>query len=243
MSVADVDGLLYTSEHPVEKLDQALRIDALSAGWRKSFEALRDAATKPSAGNVGLSPLGASAAPSWPGFRRLKVTTKMRESDDVVSFSLASEDGSPLPPARPGQYLTVRVKPTPDGLAETRSYSLCGPQGTYRLGVKRDGKVSALMHDIVEEGGMIEAAAARGAFVLGDERAPVVLMSAGIGITPVLAMLHAESAAASGRSLWWVHSARDGGHHPFAAEVRARVRVLQPRRSVRPVGSRLRRRG
>jgi len=101
MSVADVDGLLYTSEHPVEKLDQALRIDALSAGWRKSFEALLDAATRPSAGNVGLSPLGASAAPSWPGFRRLKVTTKMRESDDVVSFSLASEDGSPLPPARP----------------------------------------------------------------------------------------------------------------------------------------------
>jgi len=226
MSVADVDGLLYTSEHPVEKLDQALRIDALSAGWRKSFEALLDAATRPSAGNVGLSPLGASAAPSWPGFRRLKVTTKMRESDDVVSFSLASEDGSPLPPARAGQYLTVRVKPTSDGLAETRSYSLCGPQGTYRLGVKRDGKVSALMHDIVEEGGMIEAAAARGAFVLGDERSPVVLMSAGIGITPVLAMLHAESAAASGRSLWWVHSARDGGHHPFAAEVRARLAQL-----------------
>jgi ferredoxin-NADP reductase/MOSC domain-containing protein YiiM len=226
MSVADVDGLLYTSEHPVEKLDQALRIDALSAGWRKSFEALRDAATKPSAGNVGLSPLGASAAPSWPGFRRLKVTTKMRESDDVVSFSLASEDGSPLPPARPGQYLTVRVKPTSDGLAEARSYSLCGPQGTYRLGVKRDGKVSAQMHDIVEEGSMIEAAAARGAFVLGDERSPVVLMSAGIGITPVLAMLHAESAAASGRSLWWVHSARDGGHHPFAAEVRARLAQL-----------------
>jgi ferredoxin-NADP reductase/MOSC domain-containing protein YiiM/ferredoxin len=226
MSVADVDGLLYTSEHPVEKLDQALRIDALSAGWRKSFEALLDAATRPSAGNVGLSPLGASAAPSWPGFRRLKVTTKMRESDDVVSFSLASEDGLPLPPARPGQYLTVRVKPTSDGLAETRSYSLCGPQGTYRLGVKRDGKVSALMHDIVEEGGMIEAAAARGAFVLGDERSPVVLMSAGIGITPVLAMLHAENAAASGRSLWWVHSARDGGHHPFAAEVRARLAQL-----------------
>ena len=226
MSVADVDGLLYTSEHPVEKLDQALRIDALSAGWRKSFEALLDAATRPSAGNVGLSPLGASAAPSWPGFRRLKVTTKMRESDDVVSFSLASEDGSPLPPARPGQYLTVRVKPTSDGLAETRSYSLCGPQGTYRLGVKRDGKVSVLMHDIVEEGGMIEAAAARGAFVLGDERSPVVLMSAGIGITPMLAMLHAENAAASGRSLWWVHSARDGGHHPFAAEVRARLAQL-----------------
>jgi ferredoxin-NADP reductase/MOSC domain-containing protein YiiM len=231
MSVADIDGLLYGSEHPAEKLDKALRIDALSVGWRKSFEALRDAATNPSAGNVGLSPLGASAAPAWPGFRKLTITAKKRESDDVVSFSLAAEDGSPLPPARAGQYLTLRVKLSANGSAETRSYSLCGAQGTYRLGVKRDGKVSALLHDVVEEGGAIEAAAPRGAFVLGHERAPVVLMSAGIGVTPVLAMLHAESAAASGRLLWWVHSARDGGHHPFADEARARLARLPDARA------------
>jgi ferredoxin-NADP reductase/MOSC domain-containing protein YiiM len=231
MSVADIDGLLYGSEHPAEKLDKALRIDALSVGWRKSFEALRDAATNPSAGNVGLSPLGASAAPAWPGFRKLTITAKKRESDDVVSFSLAAEDGSPLPPARAGQYLTLRVKLSANGSAETRSYSLCGAQGTYRLGVKRDGKVSALLHDVVEEGGAIEAAAPRGAFVLGHERAPVVLMSAGIGVTPVLAMLHAESAAASGRILWWVHSARDGGHHPFADEARARLARLPDARA------------
>src|SRR3984957_4285876 len=124
MSVANIDGLLYTSPHPVEKLDQALLIAALSAGGRKSFEALRDAATKPSAGNVGLSPLSMSAAPAWPGFRKLRVAAKRRESADVVSFSLAAEDGSPLPPARPGQYLTIRVKPTADGPAEARSYSL-----------------------------------------------------------------------------------------------------------------------
>ena len=232
MSVADIDGLLYTSEHPVEKLEQALRIDALSVGWRRSFEALRDAATKPSAGNVGLSPLGASAAPAWPGFRKLTVTAKRRESDDVVSFSLASEEGSPLPSARPGQYLTVRAKPCADRPAETRSYSLCGAQGIYRLGVKRDGKVSALLHDTVEEGGAIEAAAPRGAFVLGDEDAPVVLMSAGIGVTPVLAMLQAERAAETSRPLWWVHSARDGGHHPFAGEVRDRLHEMRDGRSV-----------
>jgi ferredoxin-NADP reductase/MOSC domain-containing protein YiiM/ferredoxin len=231
MSVADIDGLLYTSAHPVEKLNQALRIDALSIGWRRSFEALRDAATKPLAGNVGLSPLGASAAPAWSGFRRLTVTAKRRESDDVVSFSLASQDGAPLPPARPGQYLTIRVMPIDGGPAETRSYSLCGAQETYRLGIKRDGKVSGLLHDTVEEGGTIEAAAPRGNFVLGDEDAPVVLMSAGIGVTPVLAMLHAESAIASGRTLWWVHSARDGSHHPFAAEIRARLTRLHDARA------------
>ena len=231
MSVADIDGLLYTSAHPVEKLNQALRIDALSIGWRRSFEALRDAATKPLAGNVGLSPLGVSAAPAWSGFRRLKVTAKRRESADVVSFSLASQDGAPLPPARPGQYLTIRVMPIDGGPAETRSYSLCGAQETYRLGIKRDGKVSGLLHDTVEEGGTIEAAAPRGNFVLGDEDAPVVLMSAGIGVTPVLAMLHAESAIASGRTLWWVHSARDGSHHPFAAEIRARLTRLHDARA------------
>jgi ferredoxin-NADP reductase/MOSC domain-containing protein YiiM/ferredoxin len=232
MSVADVDGLLYTSEHPVEKLDRALRIDALSQGWRKSFEALRDAATKPGGGNVGLSPLGASPHLGWPGFRKLTVTAKRRESDDVVSFALASGDGEALPPARPGQYLTVRVKPAADAPAESRSYSLCGPDSTYRIGVKRDGKISSFLHDAVEEGGTIEAAAARGAFVLGDEDAPVVLLSAGIGVTPMLAMLQAESVASPGRSLWWIHSARDGAHHPFAAEIRDRVRSLRDGRSV-----------
>jgi ferredoxin-NADP reductase/MOSC domain-containing protein YiiM len=232
MSVADIDGLLYTSAHPVEKLDQALLIDALSVGWRKSFEALRDAATKPSAGNVGLSPLGMSAAPAWSGFRKLTVVAKRRESADVVSFLLASEDGVALPPARPGQYLTIRVKPAADGHAESRSYSLCGIRETYRLGIKRDGKVSALLHDAFEEGAAIEAAAPRGAFVLGDEDAPVVLMSAGIGVTPVLAMLQAESAAEISRPLWWVHSARDGGHHPFAGEVRDRLHEMRDGRSV-----------
>jgi ferredoxin-NADP reductase/MOSC domain-containing protein YiiM len=232
MSVADIDGLLYTSVHPVEKLNQALLINALSTGWRRSFEALRDAATKPSAGNVGLSPLGLSAAPAWSGFRKLKLTAKRRESADVVSFSLASEDGTALPPAQPGQYLTIRVKLTADGSAETRSYSLCGARETYRLGIKRDGKVSALLHDAVEEGGAIEAAAPRGAFLLGVEDAPVVLISAGIGVTPVLAMLQAESAAETSRPLWWVHSARDGGHHPFAGEVRDRLREMRDGRSV-----------
>jgi ferredoxin-NADP reductase len=67
--------------------------------------------------------------------------------------------------------------------------------------------------------------------VLGIEHAPVVLMSAGIGVTPVLAMLHDECAAASGRPLWWVHSARDGGHHPFAAEVRATLARLPDARA------------
>jgi ferredoxin-NADP reductase len=126
----------------------------------------------------------------------------------------------------------VRVKPAADGPAETRSYSLCGPDGAYRIGVKRDGKVSSFLHDAVEEGGTIEAAAARGTFVLGDENAPVVLMSAGIGVTPVLAMLQAESAASLDRQLWWIHSARDGAHHPFAAEVHDCVRSLRKGRSV-----------
>ena len=85
---------------------------------------------------------------------------------------------------------------------------------------------------MVEEGGAIEAAASRGAFVLGDEDAPVVLMSAGIGVTPVLAMLQAESAAEISRPLWWVHSARDGGHHPFAGEVRDRLHEMRDGRSV-----------
>jgi ferredoxin-NADP reductase/MOSC domain-containing protein YiiM len=221
MSVSEVDALLYTSDHPPEKLDQALRIEALSPGWRWSFEELRKAAGKPDGANVGLSPLGATSPPAWQGFRKLKVTDKKRESEDVMSFSLTSEDGTTLPPALPGQYLTVKVRPNEDGAVETRSYSLCGPGGEYRIGVKRDGRVSTYLHDAVEQGSAVEAAAPRGAFVLGAEDEPVVLLSAGIGITPMLAMLRTASAdQARAHPVWWVHAARDGRHHPFSAEVR-----------------------
>src|SRR3954447_26977207 len=106
MTVAEIDGLLYLPGHQRQQLIRALRIPALSPGWQGSFQALLEAGS--GSGNVGLS--ATSPPPAWAGFRALTVAAIQRESDSVISIRLDSLDGSPLAPARPGQYLTVRVR-------------------------------------------------------------------------------------------------------------------------------------
>src|SRR6476620_12414013 len=106
MTVAEVDGLLYLPGHARQHLLRALRIPALSPGWQASFRALLDGA--PGGGNAGL--VATSPPPAWAGFRRLEVTGIERESDSVISVRLEDPDGRPLPPPRPGQYLTVRLQ-------------------------------------------------------------------------------------------------------------------------------------
>src|SRR6201981_1885238 len=107
MTVVEVSGLLYLPGHPRQKLLRALRIPALSAGWQESFRALLEG--EPGRGNAGLAT--ASPPPAWPGFRRLTVTAIERECHSVISIRFAAPDGTALPPARPGQYLTLRIRP------------------------------------------------------------------------------------------------------------------------------------
>src|SRR5437764_4370648 len=109
MPVAEADGLLYLPAHTRQQLLRALRIPALSPGWQASFRALLEQA--PGAGNAGLTV--ASPPPAWPGFRELTVTAITRESDSTISIRLEDPEGAPLPAARPGQYLTLRVQPGP----------------------------------------------------------------------------------------------------------------------------------
>src|SRR3954465_1558428 len=173
-------------------------------------------------GNAGLGP-GASAPLAWRGFRPLVVVASREESADVRSFELAAEDGSPLPPALPGQYILVRVQPNPDAPAVTRNYSLCGPPGSpnYRIGVKNEhGLASGFLHQRVRDGSHLEVGAPRGSFTLANGVTPIVLISAGVGVTPMLGMLHAAAAmqAVTPRQVWWLHSARDRAHHSFARE-------------------------
>src|SRR5215472_10607438 len=134
MTVAQVNALLYSPNHPRELLERALRIGALSPGWRASFEALLQ---NPRSGNAGLVP-AAAAHPAAPGFRRLAVTAIDRESADVLSFTMQGTDGQPLPPPLPGQYVVLRLLPTTGGPPLFRSYSLSGPASTsrYRISVK-----------------------------------------------------------------------------------------------------------
>jgi ferredoxin-NADP reductase/MOSC domain-containing protein YiiM len=230
MSVAEINALLYSPQHPRNLLERALRIEALSPGWRASFDALL---TSSANGNAGLVP-EVAAHPAAPGFRRLAVTAIDRESADVLSFTMQSTDGQSLPTALPGQYVVLRLQPATGGPPLFRSYSLSGPDSArYRISVKIEPKGTAgtWMRDHVRVGDTLDVSSPRGSFILQPGERPVVLLSAGIGATPVLAMLHALASARSTRQVLWLHAARDREHHPFATEVRRLMLSLSNGRS------------
>jgi len=234
MTVAEINALLYSPNHPRDRLECALRIEALSPGWRASFEALlQSQTTAPGSGNAGLAP-AAAAHPVAPGFRPLAVTAIDQESADVLSLTMQSPDGQPLRMALPGQYVVLRLQRT-DGAPLFRSYSLSGPLSTerYRISVKieADGAAGTYLREHVRLGDAIDVSSPRGSFILQSGERPVVLLSAGIGATPVLAMLYALAAARSTRQVLWVHAARDRQHHPFAPEVRHLMLALSHGRS------------
>jgi len=236
MTVAEINALLYLPDHARDRLESALRIEALSPGWRGSFEALlrsRKAATGNS-GNAALMPTVA-AHPVSPGFRQLAVTAIDQESADVVSLTMQSADGQPLPAALAGQYVVLRLQPSAGNPPLFRSYSLSGALLTerYRISVKIEpnGVAGSYLRNHVRVGDALDVSSPRGSFVLNSEKRPVVLLSAGIGATPVLAMLHALAADHSTRQVLWLHAARDRQHHPFASEVRRLMLMLPYGRS------------
>ena len=231
MTVAQINALLYSPDHAHERLERALRIEALSPGWRSSFDALLRSRT---AGNAGLVP-EAAAHPAAPGFRPLTVTAIDQESVDVLSLTMQSADGQPLPRAMPGQYVVVRLQPVAGGPPLFRSYSLSGPLSTerYRISVKIEpnGVAGTYLREHLQVRDALDVSAPRGSFILQPGERPLVLLSAGIGATPVLAMLYALSAEQSTRQISWFHAARDGEHHPFGAEVSRLMLTLSRGRS------------
>ncbi len=220
LTVAEVDGLLYLPDPDIDRIRDASDVPALSPGWRQSFAEIL------AAHESGMTPPDAEVGsePGWQGFRPLTVTRLALETEQVLSIELDAERRGALPAPLPGQYLTLQVVGASDP-APVRSYSICAvtDSGGYRIAVKREpgGLVSSWLHAHLQVGETLQAAAPRGGFTL-DSRPdnPVVLTSAGIGVTPVLAMLHALAATDSLREVWWLHTARDGQHHPFAAEAR-----------------------
>jgi len=226
MTVAETDALLYLPGHPRKQLLRALEIPALSEGWKASFRAMLD---QPEAeGNAGLTAV--SPPPAWPGFRPLTVTAVEAETDSIVSVQLADAGGAAVPAALPGQFLVLRLPVSPGQPPLLRSYSLSGPPGApaYRVSVKREphGAGSQFICSRVRAGDVLEAAAPRGTFTLRPGQEPVLLISAGVGATPVLAMLDALAAAKSGRDIWWLHGARNRAEEPFAAESRSLLTTL-----------------
>ncbi|WP_019056159.1 MOSC and FAD-binding oxidoreductase domain-containing protein [Streptomyces prunicolor] len=211
LSVADTDALLYLPGRDPAKLRLALDVPALSPGWQGSFRELLAAADG----------TATTARPAWNGFRALRVTDVVPESTTVTSIRLTAPDDSPLPAARAGQYLTLRV-PTTTGPAPVRSYSLSAAPdaGSYRISVKHEahGTASGYLTTRLRPGTVLEVAAPRGEFVYAEGVGPVLLVSAGIGLTPVLSMLHELAAQGSKREVWWIHGARGPREHPLAAE-------------------------
>ncbi|MES1926553.1 pyridoxamine 5'-phosphate oxidase family protein, partial [Salinisphaera sp. T31B1] len=156
---------------------------------------------------------------------RLAVVDKVIESDRITSFHLADPDSGALAPFDAGQHLPIELD-IPDHTGRVgRSYSLSGSPsaGSYRLSIKREdhGLASRFLHDRVDIGDWIEARPPSGDFVLPGRPGPLVLVSAGVGITPMLAMLHAVVAGAApvGHPVWFVHGTRNGAAHAFRSEV------------------------
>ncbi len=156
--------------------------------------------------------------------RSLRLVEKTRESDDVTSFVFEARDGGPLPPFQAGQHLPIELHVPGFEEPVRRTYSLSGAPSDerYRISVKREprGLASRHLHDSVEVGTILEARTPAGDFLLPCGRCPVVLVSAGVGVTPMASLLHDLSAQNGERPVWFVHGVRDGDHHPLAREVR-----------------------
>jgi ferredoxin-NADP reductase/MOSC domain-containing protein YiiM len=236
MTVRETNALLYLPNHARDRLERALRIEALSPGWRGSFEALLQSqmVAAGGSGNSGLAPQ-AAAHPAAPGFEPLAVTAIDHESADVLSLTMHSRDDHRLPDALPGQYVVLRLQPSAGAAPLFRSYSLSGSPsaGRYRISVKMEpnGAAGTYLREHIRVGDTLDTSSPRGSFILRPGERPVVLVSAGIGATPVLAMLYALAESRSTRQVLWLHGARDREHHPFEAEVRRLVLALAKGRS------------
>ncbi len=230
ISVADIDALLYLPGHTREQLQRALRIPALAKGWQGSFQAMleQDSSPKTAAGNPGLA--YEEQPPAWPGFRPMRVANISKESDSVTSLRLEPSDGQLLPVFQAGQFVVLRLRLDAEKPPVLRSYSLSDlPEADHlRISVKTElnGIGSSFLCSHTQLGDLLDVSAPRGTFTLHPGENPVVLLSAGVGATPVMAMLHALAAEKSQREIWWIYGARNRAEHPFAEESRSLLKQL-----------------
>lgn len=175
----------------------------------------------------------ASAPGGWNGYRKFVVERKVPESDIISSFYLRPDDGGPLPPFRPGQYLTLKID-HPATPTSPRNYSLSDRSGLeyYRISVKREpclipegppGLISNYLHDEVHEGDTLQVGPPCGEFTLDPTKAngrPIVLLAGGIGITPLLSMLKSLAQHRVSTPVYFIHAARNSRVHALGEEVR-----------------------
>ena len=176
--------------------------------------------------------------PTWKGWREFQVIRKHPESAEISSFVLAPTDGEALPAFSPGQFLTLELPIPGQAKPVVRTYSLSDfppadqPNRDYRLSIKREpapqgqnvppGLASNFLHDQIAEGSRLRVRPPAGNFVLNtDSSRPIVLISNGVGITPMVAMAKAAIAQPSQRAIWFVHGCRNAQFHAFRQEMAA----------------------
>lgn len=167
----------------------------------------------------------------WRGFRRFIVDRKVKESEVITSFYLKPEDDNEIASYQPGQYITVSVKPENQEFTHLRHYSLSSAPGHpyYRISVKREdalmdkpaGIVSNYLHTQVEEGDILEISAPAGDFTLDQSKdTPVVLLSGGVGLTPMVSMLETILQNDPEREVVYIHAARNGSQHAMNKHIK-----------------------
>ncbi|MCW3481540.1 NO-inducible flavohemoprotein [Neisseriaceae bacterium JH1-16] len=202
--------------------------DELIAAWAAAYGQLADILI---GAEAELYRSAALAEGGWSGWRPFKVGRKVRESEEITSFYLYPVDGAPAPGFVPGQYISVRGRAAGGELIQPRQYSLSdAPNPDYlRLSIKRelgdasrpDGLISNWMHDEVAEGSLVELAPPFGDFMLdANKSSPVVLISGGVGLTPMVSMLNQLVKEQPERRVSFVHAARHRGVHALNGHVR-----------------------
>jgi hypothetical protein len=220
MTIREVNDLLFFDKENLDGTREALSIPALSHGWKGSFE--ERLAKAEESGKIAH------------GFRRFMVDRKVPESESITSFYLVPEDGSGLAEFLPGQFLTFKLTIPGQSKPVIRTYSLSdSPEAEYyRVSIKREpppkdqpdtppGLSSSYFHDHVEVGTTLDVAPPRGKFHLDlDSERAVVLLSGGVGLTPMISMLNTIVQRDSRQPTWFIHGTRYAREHAMGDHVR-----------------------
>lgn len=220
MTIQEVNSLLYFDKHDFKGMNNALKIKALSPGWRNSFE---DRLAK-----------AELSKQTDERYMTLVVSKKVPESKAISSFYLVSDDGKSLPSFLPGQFLPLKLEIPGQYKPLYRTYSISDSpnRDCYRLTIKREppppdrpeiypGVASNFFHDHVVPGTKLLAQAPRGKFYLDSKRdSPVVLLSGGVGLTPLISMLKAVVDSGSKRETWFIHGARNSSEQVMGDHIR-----------------------
>lgn len=213
LDIKQINSLMYFDKNNFDGFRSALKVGALSPGWKSTFE---DRLAKESV-----------AKKEEENYQKFVVSRKVPETPQVTSFYLVREDGKPLEEYLPGQFLPIKLDIPGQYQSVYRTYTLSDAPSKeeYRLTIKRElapanvpnaypGTSSNFFHDEVEPGSHILATTPRGKFYLNREKSnPVVLLSAGVGITPMMSMLNSLYREQTKLKIWFIHGARNGDDH------------------------------